>query len=186
MSVVLINTANFGKDQTYSPGWNEYVKEHHLHAKDALWWWNLYNRPHHGPIYDNMRKTRAHFKYALRFARQQEETAKADALARDLCDKDVDNFWKTVHEMNSNSTVQANVINGITGQDHIADYWRQHFHKILNANDCDQALKADIMQKFENIQHNPDMIVSTNCVSQVIAKLECGKAAGSDGICAEY
>ena len=31
-----------------------------------------------------MRKTRAHFKYALRFARQQEETARADALARDL------------------------------------------------------------------------------------------------------
>ena len=79
-----------------------------------------------------------------------------------------------------------NVIDGITGQDNIAEYWRQHFHKILNANDCDQSLKADIMEKFENIQHNPDMIVSTNCVSQVIAKLECGKAAGSDGICAEY
>ena len=168
------------------PGWNEYVKEHHLHAKDALWWWNLYNRPRHGPIYDNMRKTRAHFKYALRFARQQEETAKADALARDLSDKNVDNFWKTVHKMNSNSTVQANVIDGTTGQDNIAEYWRQHFHKILNANDCDHSLKADIMEKFENIQHNPDMIVSTNCVSQVIAKLECGKAAGSDGICAEY
>ena len=30
------------------------------------------------------------------------------------------------------------------------------------------------------------MIASTNCVSHVIAKLECGKAAGSDGICAEY
>ena len=42
------------------------------------------------------------------------------------------------------------------------------------------------MEKFQNIQHNPDMIVSTNCVSQVIAKLECGKAAGSDRICAEY
>ena len=36
-----------------------------------------------------MRKTRAHFKYALRFARQQKETAKADALAPDLSDKDV-------------------------------------------------------------------------------------------------
>ena len=137
-------------------------------------------------IYDNMRRTRAYFKYAIRFARQQEETAKADALARDLSDKDVDNFWKTVHKINFNSTVQTNDIDGITGQDNIADYWRQHFHKILNANDCDQSLKADIMEKFKNIQHNPDMIVSTNCVSQVIAKLECGKAARSDRICAEY
>ena len=65
------------------PGWNEYAKEHHIHAKDALWWWNLYNRPRHGLIYDNMRKPRAHFKYALRFVKKQEGTAKADALARD-------------------------------------------------------------------------------------------------------
>ena len=54
-----------------------------------------------------MRKTRAHFKYALRFARKQEETAKTDALARYLSDKDVDILLKTVHKMNSNSTVQC-------------------------------------------------------------------------------
>ena len=88
--------------------------------------------------------------------------------------------------MNFNSTVQANVIDGITEQDNIADYWRQHFHKILNANVYDKALKADIMGQFENTQHNPDMIVWTNCVFQVIVKLECRKAAGSDRICAKY
>ena len=68
-----------------------------------------------------MRKNRAHFKYALRCARKQKETAKADSLAHDLhvSDKDVNNFWKTVHKMNSISTctVQANVIDDITGQD---------------------------------------------------------------------
>ena len=43
-----------------------------------------------------MRKDMAHFKYALRFAKKQEETEKGDALARDLCDRDVDtdSFWK--------------------------------------------------------------------------------------------
>ena len=46
-----------------------------------------------------MRTSKAHFKYALRFAKNQEETAKADALARDLIDKDVDNFWKTVYKI---------------------------------------------------------------------------------------
>ena len=51
------------------PGWNEYVKEHHLHAKDALWWWNLNNKPRNSPIYEAMRTTRAHFKYALRFVK---------------------------------------------------------------------------------------------------------------------
>ena len=94
-------------------GWNEYVKEHHLHAKDALKWWNLNNRPRHGPIYVSMRTSKAHFKYALRFAKNQEETAKADALARDLIDKYVDNFLKTVYEVNTSSNIQANAIEGI-------------------------------------------------------------------------
>ena len=42
------------------------------------------------------------------------------------------------------------------------------------------------MRKFEGIQHNPEMVVSTNCVSQIVDNLECGKSAGPDGICAEY
>ena len=54
-----------------------------------------------------MRTTRAYFRYALRFAKRQRETAEADLLARDLSNKDVDHFWKTVHKLNSNSTTQA-------------------------------------------------------------------------------
>ena len=66
--------------------------------------------------------------------------------------------------MNTSSNIQANVIDGITGPDNIADYWRQHFQKILNSNDCDISLKSNIMRKFEGIQHNPEMVVSTNSV----------------------
>ena len=43
-----------------------------------------------------------------------------------------------------------------------------------------------IVGKLENIQHNADMAVSTKCISEIIAKLEYGKSAGPDGICAEY
>ena len=42
------------------------------------------------------------------------------------------------------------------------------------------------MGNFENIQHDPNMVVSANCCFQIIAKLECGKSAAPDGICAEY
>ena len=133
-----------------------------------------------------MRTTRAHFKYALKFAKRQRETAEADSLARDLSNKDVDHFWKTVHKLNSNSNTQANVIDGISGQDNIANYWRDHFYKILNTNDCDKSLKDDIVGKLKNIQHNADMAVSTKCISEIIAKLECEKSAGPVGICAEY
>ena len=40
-------------------------------------------------------------------------------------------------------------MDGITGQDSIADHWRHHFHNILNANDCDKAMKDEIMEKLK-------------------------------------
>ena len=101
ISFVKISTSHCIPSSTVSikpynivPGWNEYVKEHHLHAKDALWWWNLNKKPRHGPIYEAMRTTRAQFKKALRFVKKQEDTARANSLARDLYNNEADNFGK--------------------------------------------------------------------------------------------
>ena len=69
-----------------------------------------------------MRTTLAQFKYALGFVKKQEDTARADSLARDLNNNDVDSFWKAVHKLNSCNNVQANVIDGITEQENITDY----------------------------------------------------------------
>ena len=73
--------------------WNEYVKEQRLHV--ALWWWNLNKKPRHGPIYEAMRTTRDQFKYALMFVKKQEDTARADLLACNLYDSDVDGFLES-------------------------------------------------------------------------------------------
>ena len=42
------------------------------------------------------------------------------------------------------------------------------------------------MGRFKGTQHNTDMVVSTNYISQIVANLDCGKPAGPDGTCAEY
>ena len=60
----------------------------HAVARDAFWLWNLYGRPNHGHLYHSMRSSRAQFKYAKRI----EETAKADALAKDLGGQSLMNF----------------------------------------------------------------------------------------------
>ena len=87
--------------------------------------------------------------------------------------------------MNSCNSVQANVIDGITGQENIADYWKEHFYIILNANDYDHNLTADVSRKLQNVQHDSNMAVSANSITEVVSKLECEKCAGSDGISAE-
>ena len=74
------------------PGWNDYVREQHAVAREAHWWWKFYNKPRHGEIYHSMKSARARIKYALRATKRAEETAKADALANELCEKDNDGF----------------------------------------------------------------------------------------------
>ena len=65
-------------------------------------------------------------------------------------------------------------------------YGKKHFCNILNANTCDSDLKNEIMTKLENIQRTDDMTVSCIDISNLISQLKCGKAAGSDDLCAEY
>ena len=59
------------------------------------------------------------------------------------------------------------------------------FYKILNANDCDPNLTADITRKLQNVQHDSNMAVSAKSITEIVSKLECGKSAGPDEISAE-
>ena len=167
------------------PGWNDYVKESYAISRDALKWWISNNRPRFGIIYHDMRTTRAQFKYALRITKRNEDCARADALARDLYDKDVDEFWSSVRQLNRSSSLLSNCIEGVTGEKTISDYWREHFHKLLNCNSNDTDLKYNFIGKLENIQYDANMIVTSEDICKLIEKLKCGKASGPDGISAE-
>ena len=112
-----------------------------------------------GQLYHSMRSSRAHFKYALKFAKRIEDTAKTDALAKDLGGQKHDDFWKSVSKINQNSQLHATTIDGINGEANIANYRRNHFHGILNFNACDQALKNSILGTLDDIQHDARMTV---------------------------
>ena len=130
-----------------------------------------------------MRSSRAQFKYALK---RIEETAKADALAKDLGGQKFDEFWKSVNKVNQSSQLHTTTtIDGITGEANIAEHWRTHLHGILNTNICDQILKSSIYGTLDAIQHDSSMTVCYTDVQTLIRNLEFGKSAGPDGICAE-
>ena len=42
------------------------------------------------------------------------------------------------------------------------------------------------LYQLENVQYTEDMTISSVDVSHLISQLKCGKAAGSDDLCAEY
>ena len=83
------------------------------------------------------------------------------------------------------SQLHATTLDSINGEANIANYWRNHFHCILNCNVCDQALKNSILGTLDDIQHDTRTTVCYTDVQTLIHKLEFGKSAGPDGICAE-
>ena len=76
-----------------------------------------------------------------------------------------------VHKMNSCNNVQANVIDGISRQENIADYWKEYFYKTLNVNDYDHNLTADDSRKLQNVQHDSNMAVLAKMITEIVSKL---------------
>ena len=64
-----------------------------------------------------------------------------------------------ISKINQNSQLHATTIDAINGEANIANYWRNHFHGILNSNVCDQALKNSILGTLDDIQHDARMTV---------------------------
>ena len=80
-----------------------------------------------------MTSARARIKYALRATKRAEETARADALANELCENDHDDFWKDVSKINQTSNVIDSSFDGISGESNISVFWKDHFSSVFNS-----------------------------------------------------
>ena len=125
------------KENQYNiPGWNTYVREAHDAARECYLLWLEYGKPRSGVWFDNMRRTRAKFKLALRYCRQHVEEMKADACANSIFDKDAKRFWRDVYKIsNAKATLAANVVGGVAGDSDIKLNEcgsKQHFERLYS------------------------------------------------------
>ena len=132
-----------------------------------------------------MRSSRAKFKYAHRFTRNIEDTARVDSLAKDLSDGTIDYFGAKVKKLNSGNIIQAYTIEGFSGESDISEFWKDHFSKLLNANPCYAILKSAIMGKFDSVHYSNDMLILKEIISEAINELKIGKSTRPDGVYAE-
>ena len=97
-------------------GWNTYVREKHDVARDAYCSWVAYGKPKYGYAFDCMKKTRAVFKLAVRYCKNNIEQMKADACAEGMIDNDCHKFWRNVYKIsNSRATNFATCVGGCSG-----------------------------------------------------------------------
>ena len=60
-------TCNKSENYTQRPGWNDYVSDLYKYSKSCRRNWREANEPRHGIIHEEYIKSKARFKYALRF-----------------------------------------------------------------------------------------------------------------------
>ena len=165
------------------PGWNTYVAERHETARNAYLLWLDSGILRHGYYFDNMKKTRAQFKLALRYCRQNVEEMKANACAQGLLDFDPQKFWKNVNKI-SNSNVNAHVtsLGGVSGQHNIADVWKNHFEKLYSSKSDSKHrinFECKLLEKLPTVSHP---VITVADVSYALGSQKRRKAAGPDGL----
>ena len=70
------------------PGWNDYVNDAHVLARESFLNWVDCGKPQQGFEYMAMKQHRSNFKLALRRCRRYVDMIRADACAESLSNKD--------------------------------------------------------------------------------------------------
>jgi len=165
------------------PGWNTYVAEKHEAAREAYMAWMDMGKPRSGHYADNMRRTRATFKLALRYCRNHIEELKADACAENVFEKDSRKFWNSVYKVSNNkATCHAISVGGATGPQNVASMWKEHFEKLYNSNVGNKYRNVfeEKIKNFSDVSFTSSF--SLKDVRDTVAMQKCGKAPGPDNI----
>ena len=167
-------------ENNYFAGWNEHVSYYYNISRIEFKWWVSNNRPRHGSIYHAMRSSRARFKYALRQCKLDERLIVREKLADHMKNHEINDFWKDIRKQSKSKSALSNCIDGVTGENAIADLWRDHYESLLN-DSTHHDEKADVLQSFNNICSHAGMYVTMSEVLEVVKDLPNRKSSGLDG-----
>ena len=84
-------------------------------ARDTFVVWVNEGKPRHGLIFNDMKSTRARFKYGLRILKQHNNQIIRNSLAAKLQQTRPDHFWKEINRLHSSKMPTPNCIDGVTG-----------------------------------------------------------------------
>ena len=167
------------------PGWNYHLKEFHMAARDAFLLWRQNGSPRTGTLAYMMRKSRALFKYLVRRCRKDHLQHRADSMANSLMNSGGQNsahFWKKIKNDTNSKVPLPDTLEGVTGTENIANFWKEHYRAIFNS------VKPDsfTVKNLDHMQFDSTVLVDPEIVQSIIEKLSTGKSCGPDGLSTEH
>ena len=165
--------------QNIKPGWNEHVAGLHAEARRAFKAWIVSGRDRQGLLFKQKKRANAHFKYALRYIKRNENSLRSESLACKLQYKNYNDFWKEIRAMNSSKLPLPTDIEGASGSDAICQMWRQHYSELFNCHGRNN-------YEVEYVHNNENVVINSEEIQSAVLGLDDNKAYGADKITAEH
>ena len=158
-------------------GWNDLVNDKHEAAREAFLQWVAMGKPKTGYVCEMMKRTRAQFKLALRYCKNQEETLRCNAMARKVLSSNTQ-FWKDVKNASRcKATNNTDTVNGISGDTQIAEMWKDTFQKLYSMHN-----NENLSNNFEGYTTDTNYVITIENMYSAINQLKSRKSTGPDGI----
>jgi len=164
-------------------GWNVYVNEKHVIAREAFLDWMRAGKPNRDALFDQMKRTRAVFKLSLRYCKNHLEEMKAAACANSLMDNDYQKFWSSVYKIsNSKASGHVNCINGMSGSENITNMWRNYFENLYCVNVGSKYRSLFENKLISSSMETSNILFTVSDVISAVNKQKLSKAAGADAV----
>ena len=164
------------------PGWADHVQDLYEASRSVFALWRDAGKPRQGYLFDLHKRAKARFKNARRFIKRNENALRRDSLAKKLYDLDPKVFWKEVKAIKNSQTPLPAGIDGINGEENIAEMWRRYFLDIFNCVNSRPFTECELDKQstFD------DLLVKSEEIEEAIKDLDLNKSCGQDGIYAEH
>ena len=114
------------------PGWNDHVKHFHDVARTCFLLWKEKGRPLQGKLLDDMKVSRADFRIALKFCRDNERDIRNPKLLENLRNKNFKVFWCEVGKVDKHNAPQPTEIDGLSKNKDIANLFSSKYSAVFN------------------------------------------------------
>ena len=169
------------KNYKIKPGWTDYVSDIYKHTRELRSMWLERGAPRQGPLFNELKVSKARFKYAKRFIERNENILRKESIAKKHAEANSKQFWTEINSINnSNIPLPSSIDDSHTPND-ILQLWKGHFKNIYNCipkRNCVNNLSLD--SEFINVKVNYIEIF------EVIKSLDSNKSCDLEGIYAEH
>ena len=143
--------------------------------------WINNGKPRNGAISHEYTRSKARFKYALRYIRKNETILRKESLAKKMSKLNSNDFWKEIGVINNSKTPLPCIIEDANGPQEICKLWEKQYKGIFNclrknSYDCNMPLN----DTFNSVK------VNVCEIEDAIKILQDNKSCGLDGIYAEH